>query len=88
MLGYWTFGDGFHNFHHTFPTDYKGFSGPESASFNVWVKFLHAFEKRGWVSDLKKASPETIAKRAKRTGDGSFKLENFETGRIANEILL
>jgi len=65
-----TFGEGWHNFHHTFPWDYR------SAEFgmdwlNLPTNFIDMFAKVGWAYDLKTASKELIMKQAKRKGDGS-----------------
>ena len=36
----------------------------------------------GWAWDLKVVSPEVVASRAKRTGDGSRKLKTMEGRRM------
>ncbi|KAI1286893.1 Stearoyl-CoA desaturase 5 [Halotydeus destructor] len=62
------FGEGYHNFHHTFPWDYTiaefGFSG-----YNPGKGFIDLMFKLGLASNLKRASPSLIAKtRARKTG--------------------
>lgn len=62
-------GEGPHNFHHTFPQDYRGH---ESNHLNFFTGVIQMAQKLGFVYDLKTTSPEIIAARMKRTGDGSF----------------
>lgn len=70
-LNVWTFGEGYHNFHHVFPYDYKGSEFEGLAAYNISTYFIHFFEKCGWVYDLKTTTQEMINSRAVRTGDGS-----------------
>ncbi|KAK5650895.1 hypothetical protein RI129_001924 [Pyrocoelia pectoralis] len=69
-------GEGWHNYHHTFPWDYKT---SEFFSFNataLWIKF---FSKIGWAYDLKTAPQALIEKVARNRGDGTrFKIGHFE----------
>ena len=63
-------GEGFHNYHHTFPQDYAtseyGFS-----YFNVTKGFIDFMALIGQVYDRNKVSTEMIIKRRMRTGDMS-----------------
>ncbi|KAI3379063.1 hypothetical protein SNEBB_000769 [Seison nebaliae] len=58
-------GEGFHNYHHTFPQDY---SASEFAFFNFTTHFLDLMAKFGLAYNLKKVNPEIIRKRKLRTG--------------------
>ncbi|KAJ8718946.1 hypothetical protein PYW07_016502 [Mythimna separata] len=70
-------GEGWHNYHHTFPWDYK--AAELNMHFNQSASFIRFFEKMGWASDLKTASPEVVGNRIIRTGDGThYKLGNDE----------
>lgn len=71
FMVYWTFGEGYHNFHHAFPMDFKGGEHGGIEYFNIITVLILAAEKCGWVWDLKTTSPEMIANRIRRTGDGS-----------------
>ncbi|XP_008550318.1 acyl-CoA Delta-9 desaturase [Microplitis demolitor] len=63
-------GEGWHNYHHVFPWDYKtGELG--SYSYNITTGFIDAFARIGWAYDCKYVSPEMIRRRADRTGDGT-----------------
>ncbi|XP_075970067.1 acyl-CoA Delta-9 desaturase-like [Anticarsia gemmatalis] len=63
-------GEGFHNFHHTFPQDYRaGELG--GYKLNIARLFIDIMAKIGWAYDLRTVSEEMIEKRVNRTGDGS-----------------
>ncbi|RZC34109.1 FA desaturase domain containing protein, partial [Asbolus verrucosus] len=64
------FGEGWHNYHHTFPWDYKA-AELDSYSGNFSTAFIDFMAWIGWAYELKKASPEMILKRIKRTGSGN-----------------
>ncbi|CAG9771855.1 unnamed protein product [Ceutorhynchus assimilis] len=85
-------GEGWHNFHHTFPWDYKA---AEFGNINWSLKIINFFARIGWAYDLKTVSPEMIKKRVQRTGDGSHEIwgwgdkdqtkENYESAVIINK---
>ncbi|XP_063388979.1 acyl-CoA Delta-9 desaturase-like isoform X1 [Cydia fagiglandana] len=62
-------GEGWHNYHHAFPWDYK--AAELSSRFNQSARIIKYFEKIGLAYDLKTASPEMVANRIIRTGDGT-----------------
>ncbi|XP_046962394.1 acyl-CoA Delta-9 desaturase-like [Vanessa cardui] len=70
-------GEGFHNYHHTFPWDYKTAELGEY-SLNLSKLFIDAMSVIGWAYDLKTVSSDVIMKRVKRTGDGSHKEWGYE----------
>ncbi|XP_075974965.1 acyl-CoA Delta-9 desaturase-like [Anticarsia gemmatalis] len=63
-------GEGFHNYHHTFPWDYKT-AELGGYSLNITKMFIDFMAKIGWAYDLKTVSTDVIQKRVKRTGDGT-----------------
>ncbi|XP_044262548.1 acyl-CoA Delta-9 desaturase-like [Tribolium madens] len=66
-------GEGWHNYHHTFPWDYKTAElGKYSVNFST--AFIDFFAKIGWAYDLKTVSAEMIKKRVLRTGDGTHEI--------------
>lgn len=72
-------GEGWHNYHHVFPFDYKtGELG--DYSFNITTAFIDAFAQIGWAYDLKYVSPEMVRRRALRSGDGSHSKEIWGYG--------
>ncbi|XP_026501242.1 acyl-CoA Delta-9 desaturase-like [Vanessa tameamea] len=70
-------GEGFHNYHHTFPWDYKTAELGEY-SLNLSKLFIDTMSIIGWAYDLKTVSSDVIMKRVKRTGDGSHKEWGYE----------
>lgn len=64
-------GEGWHNYHHVFPWDYKA---AELGNYrtNVTTAFIDFFAWIGWAYDLKTVSHTMVKKRAVRTGDGSI----------------
>lgn len=65
-----TLGEGWHNYHHVFPWDYKT-SEFGSHFLNPSTVFINFFEKIGWAYDLRWATDDMIKHRCLRTGDGS-----------------
>uniref|UniRef100_A0A1I8P7Q5 Fatty acid desaturase domain-containing protein n=2 Tax=Stomoxys calcitrans TaxID=35570 RepID=A0A1I8P7Q5_STOCA len=65
-----TVGEGWHNYHHVFPWDYKA-SELGHYALNWGTVFIDFFAKTGWAYDLKSVSPQMIKNRVHRTGDGS-----------------
>ncbi|EDW28086.1 GL27314 [Drosophila persimilis] len=68
-----TFGEGWHNYHHVFPWDYKTAEWG-NYNLNMTTAFIDLFAKIGWAYDLKSVAPDTIERRVKRTGDGTHEL--------------
>ena len=60
-------GEGFHNFHHTFPHDYATSEFP--SPLNVTKKIIDVWALLGLAYDLKTVSKETILKKRMRSGD-------------------
>ncbi|XP_022918392.1 acyl-CoA Delta-9 desaturase-like [Onthophagus taurus] len=71
LLGPLTIGEGWHNYHHVFPWDYKA-SEYMGYGWNLSTGFIDLMAKIGWAYDLKSVSKEMIEKRMLRTGDGSL----------------
>lgn len=51
-------GEGWHNYHHTFPWDYK--AAELSMHFNFTASIIRFCERIGLAYDLKTASPEMV----------------------------
>lgn len=69
-VGIGAFGEGWHNYHHVFPWDYKA-SELGTYRTNFTTGFIDFFARIGWAYDLKTVAYSVIKKRAARTGDGS-----------------
>lgn len=64
-----TNGEGWHNYHHTFPWDYRA---GEIGKLNINSKVIECFEKLGLAYDLKTASDKLIRSKILHSGDGSY----------------
>lgn len=69
-------GEGWHNFHHAFPWDYKT-SELRNYSSNSTTAFIDFFAWLGWATDLKEASKEVIKEKVLKFGDGSHHLHQI-----------
>ena len=59
-------GEGFHNYHHTFPYDYS--TSEWGYTFNTTTKLIDLMSYIGQAYNLRTASTETIEARSIRTG--------------------
>lgn len=66
-----TMGEGFHNYHHTFPWDYAASEFGSKFGLTTW--FINAAAKVDWAYDLRTATPQQITLRRSRTGDKSIR---------------
>ncbi|XP_064457895.1 acyl-CoA Delta-9 desaturase-like [Ornithodoros turicata] len=62
-------GEGFHNYHHTFPWDYR--TSELGMKINTTTAFINFFAWLGQVYDRKTVSHNVVTQRMQRTGDGS-----------------
>lgn len=61
-------GEGWHNYHHVFPWDYKA-SESGNIITNPTTIFINFFAKIGWAYDLKEASKECIVRTIENRGE-------------------
>uniref|UniRef100_A0A1L8D6I7 Desaturase-1 n=1 Tax=Plutella xylostella TaxID=51655 RepID=A0A1L8D6I7_PLUXY len=71
VVSLFALGEGWHNYHHTFPWDYK--AAEFGNHMNATSYIIDIFAKIGWAYDLKKASPSLVHAVASRKGDLSIK---------------
>jgi len=62
-------GEGFHNYHHTFPSDYS--TSEYGFRFNFTTFFIDTMALIGLADKRKKMSQEAVERRRERTGDSS-----------------
>lgn len=87
IIGFLAFGEGWHNYHHVYPWDYKVSELPRYWC-NFSIPFLDFFAWLGWATDLKTVSDEMIRKRVLRTGDGSHRYSKKSSdAKTAKELL-
>jgi stearoyl-CoA desaturase (delta-9 desaturase) len=70
IVAFLALGEGWHNYHHVFPWDYKT-AEVGVYQYNLSTMFLDFFAKIGWAYDLKTVPASVVRDRVKRTGDGS-----------------
>jgi len=63
-------GEGWHNYHHTFPWDYKT-AELGNYRFNLTTAFIDFMAMIGWAHDLKTVPKNIVLSRVTRTGDGT-----------------
>lgn len=71
LVSFIAIGEGWHNFHHSFPWDYRA---SEFRHLNLTLTFIDWFAKIGWAYDLKTVSDDMIRNKVKRSGDGSHRI--------------
>jgi stearoyl-CoA desaturase (delta-9 desaturase) len=64
-----TAGEGWHNFHHVFPSDYR--ASEYGHKCDVSTAFIGLMKKIGWASDLKETPQNLVNNWIKKYGDGS-----------------
>ncbi|KAF5302719.1 hypothetical protein FQR65_LT08461 [Abscondita terminalis] len=76
-------GEGWHNFHHTFPWDYKC---SELYFINATALWIDLFAKIGWAYDLKRASNKLVQTVALKRGDGTRDEDHVEYNEEGEEV--
>ena len=77
------YGEGFDNYHHTFPYDYS--TSEWGGSYNLTTVFIEAMAAIGQAYDLRRATPETIKARVARTGIPELTAHSIK-GEIIKEL--
>ncbi|XP_063897096.1 acyl-CoA Delta-9 desaturase [Helicoverpa armigera] len=65
-----SFGEGWHNYHHSFPFDFK--AAEFCDRFNWSTNMIRWWARQGWAYDLKEATPEMVSSLMKRAGDCKY----------------
>ncbi|CAH0723840.1 unnamed protein product, partial [Brenthis ino] len=85
LLSVLTLGEGFHNYHHVYPWDYK--TAERTMPFNISAYVIRFLEKIGLAYDLKSASSESVSRRILQSGDGThYRLGNDEARKAISAI--
>jgi len=74
---YASFGEGYHNYHHTFPWDYSTSEFGWKFNFNFTTLLIDLLAYLGLVYDRKTVSKDILRQRIRRTGDGSWRRANI-----------
>jgi len=90
-VSFFAVGEGWHNYHHVFPYDYKT-SELGGYKLNITTMFIDAMAWLGQAYDLKTVPEHVVASRAERTGDGTHKVpdahyknNNIDTATIKSK---
>jgi stearoyl-CoA desaturase (delta-9 desaturase) len=78
-----SFGEGYHNYHHTFPWDYSTSEFGWKYNFNFTTLLIDFFAFIGLAYDRKTVSKDMIKNKMARTGDGSA----YSRNRLLHWIL-
>lgn len=79
-----TLGDGWHNYHHAFPKDYR-YAEYKLLKLNISTLFIDLMAYFGWAYDLHKTPMETVLRRRDKFGDGTQPFsEEVLNGKIVN----
>ncbi|GAB0096127.1 hypothetical protein DMENIID0001_116000 [Sergentomyia squamirostris] len=68
-VSFFALGEGWHNYHHAFPWDYR--TAELGTPYNLSTTVIDFCAKRGWIYDLKFAKEKSVKRRIMRTGDNS-----------------
>ena len=77
-LGMAALGEGWHNFHHTFPRDYRA-SEMNGWGVNLTTNVIELAAKYNLVYNLNRESDAAIEKRTQRTGNPAIRFRNTKT---------
>ncbi|XP_049960474.1 acyl-CoA Delta-9 desaturase-like [Schistocerca serialis cubense] len=69
FVSFLSFGEGWHNYHHSFPYDYR--AAELGQRYDLSTRIIEWLARRGWVTDLKAASASSVVSLALAHGDGS-----------------
>nr|XP_031825342.1 stearoyl-CoA desaturase 5-like [Nomia melanderi] len=73
VVSFFAHGEGWHNYHHSFPWDYKA-AELGSSWLNTTTGFIELMERVGLAYDLKTPSKELVERTAQKKGDGTDSL--------------
>ncbi|XP_047036459.1 acyl-CoA Delta-9 desaturase-like [Helicoverpa zea] len=62
-----TFGEGWHNYHHSFPFDFKASEFFDRFDWSTYL--IRWWARQGWAYNLKEATPEMVSAMIKRAGE-------------------
>lgn len=77
-----TGGEGWHNFHHVFPSDYRASEFGHTSDTST--KFIEAFRRKGWVYEVKETPQHLVNKWVNKFGDRSHLLNETEEDSTRN----
>lgn len=88
MVVYLSMGEGYHNYHHTFPWDYSASEHGWRKNFNAATAFIDLMAWLGLAWDRRIVSRKVIEQRVARTGDTSIIPPDFNADRTPKSWLM
>ena len=85
---YLSMGEGYHNYHHTFPWDYSASEHGWRGNFNPATAFIDFMAWCGQVTDRKMPKHELIMKRVQRTGETAILPKTISGFRYLLDFLI
>ncbi|KAM0725340.1 Acyl-CoA Delta-9 desaturase [Formica fusca] len=87
FVAFVAFGEGWHNYHHVFPWDYKA-AELGNYTFNFATMFIDICAKIGWAYDLKQPSEELVKTVIMKRGDRNHSLRRSvsDTSHLDSKI--
>lgn len=85
FVSFVAYGEGWHNYHHSFPWDYK--ASEFGMKLNFTRDMIEFFERVNLAYDLKEAKQEMVVRKILRSGDGSHeKLKAYKKKQLEKII--
>lgn len=81
FVAFFAVGEGWHNYHHAFPWDYR--ASELGTPLNMTGFLIDILAKFGYIYDRKEASHNMVKNRVMRTGDNSHKTYGTKEGQSA-----
>ncbi|GLV37386.1 Desaturase 1 [Carabus blaptoides fortunei] len=69
LLAIITYGEGWHNYHHIFPSDYR--ASELGVKYNITTTVIDMLARLGLVYDMRTIPEHLVKQRMNKTGDGS-----------------
>lgn len=85
FVAFFAVGEGWHNYHHAFPWDYR--ASELGSPLNITGFLIDLLAQVGLVYDRKEATHNMVKNRVYRTGDKSHKVYGTDEGRRAFKTL-
>ncbi|CAG2174032.1 unnamed protein product, partial [Oppiella nova] len=77
LVTYLSGGEGYHNYHHTFPFDYSASEYGWKDNWNIATAFIDMFAWIGWAYDRRRPTQTCVKARIARTGDSDHKYQRL-----------
>lgn len=79
-------GEGWHNYHHVFPWDYK--AAELAHRINITTFWIQFFAKLGWAYDLKEPTPELVRRTIEKCGTYTINIYSVDRFQLRMPMFL